>query len=50
MMEGSEVLHSEFPLKDIYGLLQKYCVGCGEDNVINAKQQVYRIYATPEDE
>jgi hypothetical protein len=43
MMEGPEILHGEFLLEDIYGLLQKCCAGCGEDNVINIKQQLYRI-------
>jgi hypothetical protein len=48
MMEGSDVLHGEFPLEGRYGLLQKCYVGSGEDNVINIKQQVYRICAMPE--
>jgi hypothetical protein len=38
MMEGSKILHDEFPLEGRYGLLQKCCAGCGEDNVINVKQ------------
>jgi hypothetical protein len=37
MMEGPEILHGEFLLEGRYGLLQKYCAGCGEDNVINVK-------------
>jgi hypothetical protein len=49
MMEGSEILHDEFPPEGKYGLLQKCCAGCGDDNVINIKQQVYCIRATPED-
>jgi hypothetical protein len=40
MMEGSKVLHGQFPLESKYGLLQKCCGGCGEDDVINVKQQV----------
>jgi hypothetical protein len=44
-MEGPEILHGEFPLEGRYGVLQKYCAECGENNVINVKQQVYRIYA-----
>jgi hypothetical protein len=48
MMEGLEILHGEFPLEGRYGLLQKWCTGCGEDNVINVKQQVYCICAMPE--
>jgi hypothetical protein len=43
MMEGSEVLHGEFPLESRYGLLQKCYAGYGENNVINVEQQVYRI-------
>jgi hypothetical protein len=46
MMEGSKILHGQFPLEGGYGLLQKCYTGCGEDNVINVKQQVYRICAT----
>jgi hypothetical protein len=43
MMEGPEILYGEFSLKGRYGLVQNCCAGCGEDNVINIKQQVYRI-------
>jgi hypothetical protein len=50
MMEGSKVLHGEFTLESRYGLLQKCCAGCGEGNVINVKQQLYRICAVPKDE
>jgi hypothetical protein len=50
MMKGSKILHGEFLLEDRYGLLQKCYAGCGEDNVINIKQQVYRIHVTPKDE
>jgi hypothetical protein len=32
-----EVLHSEFPLKSRYGVLQECCARCGEHNVINIK-------------
>jgi hypothetical protein len=49
VMVGSEVHHGELPLEDRYGVLQKCCAGCSEDNVINVKQQVYRICAGPED-
>jgi hypothetical protein len=45
MMEGLEIHHGKFPLEGRYGLLQKCCAGCGEDNVINVKQQVYLVYA-----
>jgi hypothetical protein len=51
MMEGSEmVFHGVFPLEGRYGLLHKCFVECGEDNVINVKQQVYCICATSKDE
>jgi hypothetical protein len=50
MMEGLKILHGECPLEGRYGLLQKCRAGCGEDNVINIKQQVYRICAAPKDE
>jgi hypothetical protein len=50
MMEGLEILHGEFLLEGRYGLLQKCCAGCSEDNVINVKQQVYCICAAPKDE
>jgi hypothetical protein len=43
MMEGPEILHDKFPLEGRYGLLQKCCAGYSENNVINIKQQVYRI-------
>jgi hypothetical protein len=37
MMERSEIFYGEFPLEGRYGLLQKCCTGCDEDNVINVK-------------
>jgi hypothetical protein len=37
MMEGAEILHAKFLLDGRYGLPQKCCAGCGEDNVINVK-------------
>jgi hypothetical protein len=49
-MEESEVLHDEFPLEGRYGVLEKCCARCDEDNVINVKQQVYHICAATEDE
>jgi hypothetical protein len=49
MMEGLKILRGKFPLKGRYGLLQKCCVGCGADNVINVMQQVYRICAALKD-
>jgi hypothetical protein len=48
-MEGPKILHDEFPLEGRYGLLQKCCARCGDDNVINIKQLVYRICAAPKD-
>jgi hypothetical protein len=50
VLVGSEVLHDKFPLEDRYGLLQKCCARCDEDNVINVKKQVYRICAMSEGE
>jgi hypothetical protein len=45
MVKRVEVLHGEFPLEGKYGVLQERCARCGEHNVINIKQQVYRISA-----
>jgi hypothetical protein len=42
-MKEPEILDGEFLLEGRSGLLQKCCARCGEDNVINIKQQVYRI-------
>jgi hypothetical protein len=50
MVKRAEVLHGEFPLEGRYGVLQKCCARRGEHNVINIKQQVYRISAIAEDE
>jgi hypothetical protein len=50
MMEGLEILHGEFLLEGRYGTLQKCCVRGDKDNVINVKQQAYRICAALEDE
>jgi hypothetical protein len=49
-MEGPKILHGEFLLEGRYSLLQKCCAGCDEDNVINVKQEAYRICAMPKDE
>jgi hypothetical protein len=43
MVKMAKVLHGEFPLESRYGVLQEYCARCGEHNVINIKQQVYRV-------
>jgi hypothetical protein len=45
-----EVLHDEFLLESRYGVLQERCARCGEHNVINIKQQLYRINVAAEDE
>jgi hypothetical protein len=50
MVKRAEVLHGEFLLENRYGVLQERCAGCGEHNVINIKQQVYRIDAVMKDE
>jgi hypothetical protein len=50
MVKRTEVLHSELPLEGRYGVMQEPCVRCGEHNVINIKQQVYRIGVVAEDE
>jgi hypothetical protein len=49
MVKRVEVLHGEFPLEGRYGVLPERCARCGEHNLINIKQQVYRIGATAED-
>jgi hypothetical protein len=43
MIEGLDILHGEFPFEGRYGLLQKCCAGCSEDNVINITQHIYTI-------
>jgi hypothetical protein len=50
MVKRAEVLHGEFPLEGRYGVMQEHCGRCGEHNVMNIKQQVYRINAMIEDE
>jgi hypothetical protein len=50
MVKRVEVLHGEFPFEGRYVVLQELCARCGEHNVINIKQQVYRIGAATEDE
>jgi hypothetical protein len=50
MVKMVEVLHGEFLLDGRYGVLKEHCTRCGENNVINIKQQVYRIGTTVEDE
>jgi hypothetical protein len=50
VVNRSEVVHGEFPLGGIYGVLQERCARCSEHNVINVKQQVYRISAVAVDE
>jgi hypothetical protein len=48
MVKRDEVLHGKFPLDGRYGALQERCARCTEHNVINIKQQVYRIDAMAE--
>jgi hypothetical protein len=43
MVKKVDILHDKFPLEDKYGVLQERCARCGEHNIINIKQQVYRI-------
>jgi hypothetical protein len=50
MVKRAEVLHGEFSLEDKYGVLQERYARCGEHNVINIKQQIYRIGVATEDE
>jgi hypothetical protein len=50
MVKRTKILHGEFPLESRYSVLQERCARCGEHNVINTKQQVYRASATVEDE
>jgi hypothetical protein len=50
MVKRVEVLHGEFLLEGRYGVLQERCARCDEHNVINIKQQIYRISTTAEDE
>jgi hypothetical protein len=49
MVKRAEILHGEFLLERRYGVLQERCARCGEHNVINIKEQVYRIDAAAED-
>jgi hypothetical protein len=50
MVKKAEVLYGEFPLESRYGVLQERHARCGEHNVINIKQQVYRVGTAAEDE
>jgi hypothetical protein len=50
MVKRVEVLHGKLPLDGRYGVLQERCARCGVHNVINIKQQVYRIGAAVKDE
>jgi hypothetical protein len=50
MMKRADVLHGESPLEGRYGVLQEHCARCNKRNVINIKQQLYRIGAVAEDE
>jgi hypothetical protein len=50
MVKRVEVIHDKIPLEGRYGVLQERCARCGEHNVINIKQQIYRISTMTEDE
>jgi hypothetical protein len=50
IVKRAEVIHDEFPLESRYGVLQERCARCGEHNVINIKQQVYRVGVMAKDE
>jgi hypothetical protein len=50
MVKPAEVFNGKFLLEGRYSVLQERCARYGEKNVINIKQQVYRIGATAEDE
>jgi hypothetical protein len=50
MVKRVEVIHGEIPLEGRYGVLQERCARCGERNIINIKQQIYRISTVAEDE
>jgi hypothetical protein len=49
MVKMAEV-QGKFLLEGRYGMIQERYAGCGEHNVINIKQQVYRISVVMEDE
>jgi hypothetical protein len=49
MVKNVDVLHGKFLLEGGYGVLQERCARCSVHNVINIKQQVYRIDAAAED-
>jgi hypothetical protein len=50
IMKRAKVLHGEFPLESRYCVLQERCARYGEYNIINIKQQVYRVGAMVKDE
>jgi hypothetical protein len=50
VVKRSKVLHGELPLEGRYGVLQERYARCSEHNVINIKQQVYRIDTVVVDE
>jgi hypothetical protein len=43
VVKRCEVLHGKLPLEGRYGVMQEWCARCSEHNVINIKEQVYRI-------
>jgi hypothetical protein len=50
MVKRAKILHGKFPLEGRYGVIQDRCARYDEHNVINIKQQVYRIGAAAKDE
>jgi hypothetical protein len=50
MVKRAKILHGKFPLEGRYGVMQDRCARYDEHNVINIKQQVYRIGAAAKDE
>jgi hypothetical protein len=50
VVKRCEVLHGKLPLEGRYGVMQEWCARCSEHNVINIKEQVYRIGTMAVDE
>jgi hypothetical protein len=50
VMKLHEVLHSILPLQGSGGAAQKLRTGCGQNNIINIKEQIYHVWAATKDE
>jgi uncharacterized protein YqgV (UPF0045/DUF77 family) len=50
VMKRLEVLHSKLPLQGSDGTAQKLRTGCGQNNIINIKEQIYHVWAATENE